>query len=282
MTTILDRAPSDRLPLRVLATDPRRIDRQLPPWARRSHPIVRTELGALRKVMTPDLRLPLRLVALQAVLIAITLPLPGLFNLLLPVVTVPVVLLPIVLYFYIESLVRVGIAAASSVAQDQRRGRFPLLRATPIPLREILTAKACGAIWRQAETLDLLMMSAAVLSLPLLILQYASQYPPAVYPIESRLLMVGGLLIAVVRVMIEAPMIAALGVLMGAVTGARIPAVLATGALGLAYFVLLNLPRLLPLDPAGRFLVELVLPVILPPAITYGSLLLAVRVLERD
>ncbi len=77
-------------------------------------------------------------------------------------------------------------------------------------------------------------------------------------------------------------MLAALGVLMGAATGARIPAILATCALGLAYFVLVNLPRLLPLDPAGRFLIDLVLPVVLPPAITYGSVTPAARLLARD
>jgi len=278
----LERALPERIYAQVMSIDPERMDRSLPPWARRSYPIVRHELGVFRRVMTPDFWLPIRLYLGQILVILLTFPLPGLFNLLLPIVTVPVVLMPVAFYFYIEVLAHIGANASTSVAEAKRKQRFTLLRVTPMPLRHILSAKASAAIWRYVETLDLLLLSAAILTLPVLVLQYASYYSPSDYPALSRLFMIVGFATCLLRILLEPVMMAALGVLMGALTGARIPAILATLTLGFAYAVLINLPRLLPLSPTERFLVDIVLPLVLPPLITIGSLRLATAVLQRD
>jgi hypothetical protein len=98
----------------------------------------------------------------------------------------------------------------------------------------------------------------------------------------ARLLMIVGLTVSLLRLVVEPPMIAALGVLMGALSRDRVPAMLATGALGFAYFVLINLPRLAPLPPGARLIVEVALPLLLPPLLTLAALWLARRVLERE
>ncbi|MCC6615060.1 MAG: hypothetical protein IT320_16405 [Anaerolineae bacterium] len=278
----LERALPERVYAQVMATDPERMDRALPVWARRSYPIVRQELGIFHRVMTPDLWLPVRFFLFESLVILLTFPLPGLFNLLLPIVTVPIVLIPVALYFYIEALARIGSSASTSVADAKRKQQFTLLRVSPMPLRHILSAKASAAIWRQIETLDLLLLTAALLTLPVLILQYASYYSPTDYPALSRFFMIVGYATCLLRILVEPAMMAALGVLMGALTGARIPGMLSTLTLGFAYAVLINLPRLLPLSPSERFLVEIVLPLALPPLITIGALRLATYVLERD
>ncbi len=278
----LESALAERVYAQVMSTDPQRMDRTLPIWARRSYPIVRHELGVFHRVMTPDLWMPLRLFLVQILVILLSFPLPGLFNLLLPIVTVPIVLIPVALYFYVDTLARIGADATTSVADAKRKQQFTLLRVTPMPLRHILSAKASAAIWRQIETLDLLLLSAALLTLPVLILQYASYYSPSDYAVVSRLFMIVGFGACLLRVLLEPAMMAAVGVLMGALTGARIPGILATLTLGFAYALLINLPRLLPLSPTERFLIEIVLPLTLPPLITIGSLRLATYVLDRD
>jgi hypothetical protein len=130
--------------------------------------------------------------------------------------------------------------------------------------------------------LEVLLIGAALLSLPLVILQHVNLYPPLVYPIAVRFLMITGFAASLLRVLVEPLMIAAIGVLMGASTQARIPSMLATVALGIAYVVLINLPRLLPLDPAARFIVEMILPLVLPLLITWGALRLATWRIEKD
>lgn len=278
----LERALPERVYAQVMATDPQRVDRNLPVWARRSNPVVREALGTFRKVMTPDVLTPLRLYFAQVGLLLVSFLLPGLFNLLLPIVTVPMVLLPVAFYFYVEVLGRIGAAAATSVAEAVKHGHVDLLRMTPMSLDEIIASKGSAAVWRYIETLDMILLAAALLSLPMLILQYASYYPPTIYPVPTRLLMMAGFAASMARIALEPIMMAGIGVLMGAAIGARIPAVLATGALGFAYFLLINLPRLLLLGPAERFIIEIVLPLALPPLIAYGALRLATRLLARD
>ena len=280
--TFMQQVLPERVYAQVMMIDPQRLDRHLPYWARRAHPVVRRQLGIFWRAITPDLLVPARLYAFQVAFVVITFVIPGLFNLLLPVVTVPVVLLPAVLYFYIESLVRIGAEAAASVSDSRKDGRMELLRTTPLTLRDILSAHGAAAIWRQIEMLEVLLIGAALLSLPLVILQHVNLYPPLVYPVAVRLLMITGFAASLLRVLVEPVMIASIGVLMGATISTRIPAMLATAALGLAYVILINLPRLLLLDPIARFVLEMVLPLVMPIVISYLTLRLAEWRIEKE
>lgn len=270
-----------RLPIASSLFQPATPDRRLPPWARRGHPVVQRQLGFFWKIMTPDFRLTWQVYLFQIALITISILVPAIFTLLLPVIVVPVMLLPFAFYAYGEALYRIGASAAASVAEDRRAGRLDLLRATPMPLREILLAKGAAAVWRQVEMLDMLLVVTAFLSLPMVLILNTQ-----VMRLEevggARLLMIVGLTTSLLRLVVEPPMIAALGVLMGALSRDRVPAMLATGALGFAYFVLINLPRLAPLPLAARLVVEVALPLLLPPLLTLFALWLARRTLERE
>jgi hypothetical protein len=257
-------------------------DRHLPGWARRGHPVVRRQLGIYWKVMTPDFRAAWHVYLAQVAFILASALFPILFTLLLPILVVPVLLLPFGIYAYAEALYRIGAAAAGSVADDRRSQRMMLLRASPLPLREILAAKGAAAIWRQIEVLDLLLTTAAFLSLPMILIFNTQLMQSGDHGVGSRLLLIAGLTTSLLRLALEPAMLAALGVLMGAVSLARIPAMLATGALGFAYFLLINLPRLAPLDLAARFVVEMLLPLALPLLIIVIALSLAERLLERE
>jgi hypothetical protein len=278
----MERAVPERIYAQIMQLDPQRLDKNLPVWARRAHPILRQQLGVFWRAITPDLSLPLRLFLYQCVAVLLTFAMPGLFALLLPIVAVPVVLLPAVLYFYLETLVRIGAEAAARIADARRSGHLELLRTTPLSLYEILAAKGSASIWRQIELLEILLFAAALLSLPVVILQHVNLYPPLLYPVPVRVMMILGFAVSLLRVLIEPVMLAALGVLMGTLIQQRITAMLATGALAFAYFVLINLPRLLPLDVPQRFVIEMLLPLVLPAIISFAALRLAVWRVEHE
>jgi hypothetical protein len=272
----------ERVYAQIMKIDPHRMDRFLPAWARRANPIIRAQLGVFWRAMTPDLSVPARWYLYQMLITLVSFALPGMFNLLLPVVVVPVILLPFVLYFYCDTLFRIGAETAMVLADDVRQDRITLLRTTPIPLMQALAAKGAAAIWRQVETLELLLLAIVLLSFPMVILQHATFNLLDAQPMQTRLMVITGVTASIGRFFLEPMMIAALGIAMGSVNKLRIPAILSTGALAFAYAVLINLPRLLELDVWGRLLIETALPLALPVAITWLSLKFAVHQLTRD
>lgn len=268
-----------QLPEKYRSFDP---DQRLPGWARRSNPIVRRQLGMYWKTILPETDVLARLIGIQIILIVLTIPLPFLFDLALPTITAALLLMPIALYVHASLLFAIGAAAAMSVVDDVRGGTLDLVRSTPLSLISILGSKLAAAIWRQVENLSLLMIAVAVLSLPLLISQYAVLLPLDEYPLISRLAMILGLVVSVARLALEPPMIGAIGLMAGAGLPTRPAAVITTAFLGAAYFLLLNLARLIPMAWPLRFIVEFALPLALPALITYGALRLAHHLLTRD
>jgi hypothetical protein len=272
--------PSGDLPAWVRDV-PHGVDRRLPPWARRSHPIVRRHLGVFWKIMPPDAAGIARIVLAQLLYLALSLPVPFLLTILMPTVTVSLVMLPIGLYVYAGVLLRIGALAAAHLADERRSDSLDLLRVTPIPLSQILFSKAAAAIWRQIENLTFLVIGAALFSLPLLIIQFDSVIGATDHPLAMRLAVAAGLIVSVVRIPLEAVMVACIGLLVGASSRWRAPAVLTTGMLSAAYFASLNLMRLLPEDPAGVVVVELILPLLLPVVISAISLRAAAASIDR-
>lgn len=254
----------DPLVRAVIADSRRPLDVALPGWARRSHPIVRRHLGIFWKVMPPDLNGVLRAVAYQAAYIALSLPVPFLVTLIMPVVMVSLVMLPVALYFYGMALLQIGGLAASHIADERRNESLDLLRVSPISLAQIVYSKMAAAVWRQVDALTFVLMGATYFGLPLIMLQHELVFADAGQPLLARLAMMAGLIASLVRLPLEAVFVAALGALMGAGTRQRGAAMLTTGLLIGAYFALLNLARLLPAGPAGMVFFETVLPLVLP------------------
>jgi hypothetical protein len=278
----VDRAFFDAAAIRIKQTFVNEIDTNLPLWARRTNPVVRRDLGAYWKTLTPDMMLVLRIYLMQVGLILLSFPFPLLFVLLMPTVTVTLVLLPVGVVMYAQILYGIGAATATSVVRERRNSTLDLLLIIPHPTLHTLFSKVAAAIWRQTENLSLILMGAALASLPLMIIQYDISLSFNDHPILMRAGLIAALGSTILRVMIEPIMIGALGALVGAAIPARIPAIVITTIFGAAYFLLINLARLAPLDDMMRLFVEIALPVALPLIITVFSLRTAEHLLVHD
>jgi ABC-type Na+ efflux pump permease subunit len=257
-------------------------DLRLPNWARRTNPVVRRHLGIYAKTVPPQIWPFVQLYLLQAALVLLTLPFPFIFNVTLPLITVSILILPLTLYIYGQILFMVGITAAITMVSELRNNTLHLLMTTPLSLQQILLGKIAASLWRRIDDLTLVALSVICFSLPPIVLEYANLWPPEDYPYVAHLLMILVLGSCIVRVALEPFMVAALGVLAGAAAPVRSVAITTTLILTAFYYLLINLPRLLPLSWPMRLMVEVALPLVLPVVITLGALRFASYLLTRD
>lgn len=263
----------------------RRIDYGLPRWARRSNPIVKHQLGLYWKTLPLEIELWARMLAFQAGLVLMAVPFPLLYSFVMPVVTVSFILMPVAFYLYAQVLFNIARKTATVIYHERRHRTLTLLLVTPLPLHEVLFSKIAAAIWRNLDNLSLVFVAHVLLSLPLLVLQYANLFPPDTPHAGTgftALAIILALLANMARLFIEPALVGAIGLLTGSLTAPRIAAEIAAVALSGFYFAFVNLPRWLPLNPAGRMLVDFVLPVLLPLALLAGVLALTGHVLRRD
>lgn len=267
---------------RLIRPQAEAIDRGLPEWARRTNPIVRRELGVYWKTSTLDVSFVVRVYALQALYVLLSLFMPFLFTMMMPTVTVSLVLLPIGLVMHAQTVFSSSMSAAASVAGERRNNSFDLLRACPRPLHHILYSKVATVLWRNAENLITVIIGTALLSLPLLVIQYDIMISAVEQPVLMRVSLLAGLAASILRVPLEAAMAGAVGVMAGAAARTHYAAT-ATGALLVgAYFMFINGIRMIALPLPLRLTVEIALPVLLPLLITFGAFRLAIFFLERD
>ncbi len=277
------RAPAEETAIiRLITTRQAAIDRGLPEWARRANPVVRRHLGAYWKVVVPDARQIGRWLLIQSGLALLTLPFPWLLTLIMPVVTVSLLLLPAAFAIYARNVALAALFAAEWTAQERRNQTLDVLRAAPRPLWSALASKAAAAVWRQVEDLNVVLIAAALLTLPVLIVEYGVLYGTEAGGWHTVIGVIAGMFASCARVFLEPIMAAAVGVLLGAVTlSIRRSAGMMTVGLMASYFTLINLARLPPLDFWGRVAVESVLPVIVPAVIAFGAVRGAAWALER-
>ncbi len=258
------------------------IDTSLPHWARRSNPLIRRELGRAWRTMLPELDFLRQAFIVQAILIGLTLPFPFLIELALPTVTAAIILLPFALIIYARILVMVGSAGARSMTNELQNDTLTVLRTTPFSLREIVVSKAAAAMWRQVEDLGLLMVGVALLSTPVLISYYGTLWPLDQNPILARVAIVCGLGVSIIRMLLEPFMMAMVGILMGMSLRTRSAATTGTLFVGGFYFLCLNLARLVQLSWPMRYVVDFVLPLVLPLAIIGLVLWMMQRLVDRE
>ena len=178
-----------------------------------------------------------RILLIQGALLALSLLVPLLLPLIFMLLPVALVLLPVVFALYARLLLRIGFFTVRLVVEEQRDNTLTLLRITPMSLRQILYSKAAAGVWRQVEDLGLVIMSASLLTLPVIGLLYAQYWAFEENTLVSRLTLMLGLLSSLLRLMLEPLMIAALALATGALVPVRIHANIALGGL-----VLLLLP----------------------------------------
>lgn len=258
------------------------IDSRLPQWARRTHPLVRRELGMAWRTMLPEIDFLKQAFIIQAILIALTIPFPFLIELALPTVTAAIILLPFALVVYARLLMVVGSGGARAMTHELQNDTLNVLRSTPFSLRDIVLTKAAAAMWRQVEDLGLLMLGVAVLSTPILISHYGTMWTLKDYPIITRAAIILGLGVSLVRMLLEPFMMAMLGVAMGTALRSRSAATTATLAFAVFYFLCINLARLIHMEWPLRYVVDFVLPLALPLAIMGLSFWLTRRLIEQE
>lgn len=232
--------------------------------------------------MSLDALLVLRIFIGNCIFVLLSLPMPFLLTLVMPTVMVSLVLLPIGFIMYAQSLLLIGTVAAVLVADERRNRSLDLLRACPRPLQQVIYSKIAAAVWRQLENLSLIITAAALLSLPLLVIQYDMLISMSQQAILMRLALVLALAASVIRIFLEVVLIGSIGALVGAATPLRAPAILTTTLLTGAYFALINLVRLLDVELAMRLFIEIALPLLLPLLLIPICLRLTVYLLTRD
>ncbi len=251
------------------------IDRRFPKWARRSNPIVRRHLGGFWKALLPETRTVTRLLLFQVLFVLISLAAPWLLEATAIVGLISFFVLPLLLVVYGRALLAIGNLAVAAITDERQHHTLDLLRTTPFSLRFILLSKIAASVWRQANPLGTIILASATISLPPIILEHIAAWPLDRHELIARLLIILGLVASVGRLLVEPLMIGALGILAGSTWRSQAPPATWTALLGLSYFTLINLPRLLPLEWPLRLLVETVLPLALPVVISWGALWLA-------
>jgi hypothetical protein len=258
------------------------LDRQLPAWARRSNPIVRRHLGGFWKASLPALGMLRWVILVQLVLLVPSMVWGGFLELISLAALLSMFVLPVALVYYANALLAISRYTAAWIVEERRGRMLDLLRTTPLSLHSILLSKAAAAIWRQMDSLSMLVLITASISLPPIVIQQATLYPPDKTAPVPQILAGVGLLVSVARLVVEPLMIAALAAVAGAGAEFDITATTWATLATAAYAVLINLPRLLPLDWVGRLIVESVLPLALPVIIILIALAVASRLLTRE
>lgn len=268
--------------VRAFVNDLYQIDGGLPTWARRQNPIVKRHLGLYWRIMPPQFEAVLRWYLIESGVILLTIPIPFLFTVLLPLVLASLTVLPGALVYYGRILYDLAADASRQMVAEVENHTLPLLLATPIPTRRILLSKMAGALWKQSEPFGLLMAIASISQVPTLFLLYANMYPPQEYGVSAQFVTIVAFATSLVRLPAEMLMTSALGVFVGAVTRGK-GAAAATTLAGLGfYFLLINMLRLVPSDPIPRLLIDGLLPMIVPPVLTYILLLLTEQALRSE
>jgi len=258
---------------RILVNDLHQIDQNMPRWARRKHPIVKRELGLYWRIMPPQIDTPIRAFWIQTILVLATIPLPFLMTLLLPLVLVSFATLPVALYLYTRMLYDLAGDTSRSMVAEIENHTLEVLMTTPVSVREMLLSKLAGVLWKQSEPFSLILLAASLTQIPVIFILYANAFPPQDYPGVGQVISVLMFGLSLLRLPIEAFMVAALGQWVGLTTPGRDAAQAVSIGLTGFYFLLINLPRLLPLDPLWRVLIDGALPLV--AAAGMGALLLA-------
>jgi ABC-type Na+ efflux pump permease subunit len=151
---------------------------------------------------------------------------------------------------------------SSSMVGEIENHTLGVLMTTPISTREILLSKLAGALWKQSEPFSLILSAASLTQIPALFIIYGNAFPPHTFPAIGQVVTVLMFALTLLRLPVEIFMVGALGQFVGLTTTGRGAAQATSIGLTTFYFLLINLPRTLPLDPFWRVMVEGVIPLL--------------------
>jgi hypothetical protein len=259
------------------------IDGTLPLWARRTNPIVRRQLGMYWRVFPPQRGPILKWFVVQSVVVALTVFYSWLMTLVLLLLLASILMLPAAFFIYGRALAEIINTSSNAMADEFKNDTLTLLRTTPLSTLEIILSKVSAAVWRRVDELDQVITMALWLGLPVIALTYLPHWQDAgertLIPQALTITTFGATLL---RLPLEMFMVASLGAMMGAATRLRSSAFVATASVVFFYFLLLNLPRLLPLSWSMEIIVNAVLPLILPVIVTGVALSITLYLIRRE
>jgi hypothetical protein len=267
---------------RRLAHDVPNVDENLPGWARRSNPIIRRQLGAHWRVFPPQARPLLKWFTFFAIFLMSTAKYPFMFLFILTLLLAVILILPSIIYMYFRALGHIISDATQSIVSEFQNDTFTLLRTTPYSSTEIVLSKIIASVWRRMVELDMTLNMVAIMGAPPILMFYLYLWPPSTDPAIAQWMSVATYGSFLLRLPLEMFMVAALAVMMGAMTRLRSTAFSATATLAFFYFLLLNLARFLDLSWQMQLLVDAILPVVLPILISFGAIFLARRAIITD
>lgn len=278
----MERGMIDRAKIRrIIQEEAIELDLNLPEPIRRSNPVVKRHLSFYWKTTSMDVEFIFKVFVFQAVFVGITFVFPALFQIIMPTATVSIIMIPLSMAIYAWVLYKIGRQSAFHVSDEYTNNTFDLLRITPRSLQSILYSKAAASIWRYVEDLGLLLISTALFSLPILIVQFELLISYEDYPVLMRASLLGALATSILRIPLEVIMASAIGSAVGTLANRRTTAAVSTTLSLIAYFYFVNVIRLLPLGIVPQLFVDIVLPLLLPSLIIWGCFQFATFQISR-
>jgi hypothetical protein len=269
---------------------------RVPYWARSTNPIVRRHLGLNWRTIPPEITPILTGVAAWAIALVLSLILPLLQVIVSTIVIAAIIVIPFVAGLYGHILLNIVVTASDAMREEVQNDTLPLLRATPMSLNQILLGKVAVALWKRMDDLVLASQAVMFFTPPILLSGYATYWSTQQTPVLSLFVVMTGLVVCVLRMIIEPVFVGIIAVLVSVVVPGRSAALTASIAFSVFYFVMINLIAHLPgirgetladktvIPPNLNllFFVDFVLPLIVPIILGYLMLRLATRIITRD
>lgn len=269
---------------------------RVPYWARSTNPIVRRHLGLNWRTLPPQVRPLLIGVGIWALILFIGIILPIVRDTAAMLFLSSIIVLPVTALLYGHILITIAVTAADTMQEEMRNNTLSLLRTTPMSLEQIFLGKIAVALWKRMDDLVLVAQVVVAFAPPVLLVVYSGYWALEQYPVASQLIVITGIIVSLLRLVVEPVFIGILAVFIGVIVPNRSTAITGTISLGVFYFVIINLASHLPIvrgeklldgtiippNQALIILFEFVLPVVLPVLLAYLFLRLAVRTVTAD
>lgn len=266
---------------------------RLPYWMRSTNPIVRRHLGLYWRTVPPEVEPFVWIFGVWGAFMGIGILVPPVLNFTMITFLASIMIIPVALVFYGHVLVTVATDASRSMQQEFANDTFDLLQATPMTLPQIILGKVAAALWKRMDDLVMIAQLAVVFSVPMYYAFFTAVWGDG--GVVSPLMALLGMVVILLRIILEPVMIGVVSVFIGVVVPGRGRAIAAALVVGGFYFMLINLLSQLPavrgydtpegsVPPNGVLvtMTDLVLPVVLPLLIIGGVLKLAEYVIQRD
>ena len=270
--------------------------RRVPYWARSSNPIVRRHLGFNWRTVPPELRPLVMGVLIWTGIFAVGAIIPPLQDVASILVIASIILMPAIFLIYGRVLFIVAVVATDTMQTEMKNNTFALLRATPMTLEQIFLGKIAAAMWRKMDDLMLIAQATVLLSPPILLVTYMAFWDMWSDPIILRVMVIIGLVVSLIRILIEPIMVGLIAVFMGLVLPSRNLAISAAVVLCSFYFAMINLlvglpdvwgyiridEVVIPPNPTLMIIFSIVIPIIVPIVLSYFLLRLCVSIVSSD